>query len=172
MFDLHLLCVPIISFHVVSFFFCPTTPLPLLCAIDCTCLNMNCNHIFQRWISGFPQRWRTPRNAIRNANCRIKWVIKSLNANCCSRFLAGACLVQTLSTTITLSLHGCWGDDDPCAPPGRVDWNECGAPFWYCWTFADPTATDQGNGDPCFRVCLRCDCKCDRGCGPVALFSR
>ena len=40
--------------------------------------------IFQRWISWFPQRWRTPRNAIRNANCRIKWVIKSLNANCCS----------------------------------------------------------------------------------------
>ena len=39
---------------------------------------------FQRWISWFPQRWRTPRNAICNVNCRIKWIIKSLNANCCS----------------------------------------------------------------------------------------
>ena len=44
--------------------------------------------IFQRWISWFPQRWRTPRNAIRNANCRIKWVIKSLNANCCSDYFS------------------------------------------------------------------------------------
>ena len=46
--------------------------------------------IFQRWISWFPQRWRTPRNAIRNANCRIKWVIKSLNANCCSDYFSGS----------------------------------------------------------------------------------
>jgi len=30
------------------------------------------------------QRWRTQRNAIRNANCRIPWVIKSLNAHCAS----------------------------------------------------------------------------------------
>ena len=39
---------------------------------------------FQRWIPWFPQRWRTPRNAICNVNCRIKWIIKSLNANGCS----------------------------------------------------------------------------------------
>ena len=39
---------------------------------------------FQRWISWFAQRWRTPRNAICNVNCRIKWIIKSLNANGCS----------------------------------------------------------------------------------------
>ena len=37
---------------------------------------------FQRWIPWLPQRWRTPRNAICNVNCRIKWIIKSLNANC------------------------------------------------------------------------------------------
>ena len=41
-------------------------------------------YTFQRWISGFSQRWRTPRNAICNVNCRIKWIIKSLNANGCS----------------------------------------------------------------------------------------
>ena len=44
--------------------------------------------IFQRWISWFPQRWRTPRNAICNVNCRIKWIIKSLNANCCSDYFS------------------------------------------------------------------------------------
>ena len=35
---------------------------------------------FQRWISWFPYRWRTQRNAICNANCRIPRVIRSLNA--------------------------------------------------------------------------------------------
>jgi len=29
-------------------------------------------------------RWRTQRNVIRNANCRIQWVIKTLNATCTS----------------------------------------------------------------------------------------
>ena len=39
---------------------------------------------FQQRMSWFPQRWRTQRNAIRHANCRIQWVIKSLNATCTS----------------------------------------------------------------------------------------
>ena len=39
---------------------------------------------FQQRISWLLQRWRTQRNAIRNANCRIPWVIKSLNAHCAS----------------------------------------------------------------------------------------
>ena len=37
---------------------------------------------FQRWISRLVYRWRTLRNAIRNANCTTQWVIKSLNAYC------------------------------------------------------------------------------------------
>ena len=33
-------------------------------------------------MSRFPQRWRTQRNAIRNANCKTSWIIKILNAHC------------------------------------------------------------------------------------------
>jgi len=39
---------------------------------------------FQQRMSWLPQRWRTQRNAIRNANCKIQWVIKILNATCTS----------------------------------------------------------------------------------------
>ena len=35
-------------------------------------------------MSWLPQRWRTQRNAIRHANCKIQWVIKILNATCTS----------------------------------------------------------------------------------------
>ena len=41
------------------------------------------NH-FQQRMSWLPQRWRTQRNAIRHANCKIQWVIKTLNATCTS----------------------------------------------------------------------------------------
>ena len=51
-------------------------------------------HNFQRWMSRFPQRWRTQRNAIRNANCYTSWIIKTLNAHCALRFISRehACL--------------------------------------------------------------------------------
>ena len=39
------------------------------------------NNFWQR-ISWLSQRWRTQRNAIRNVNCRIQWIIESLNAYC------------------------------------------------------------------------------------------
>ena len=39
---------------------------------------------FQQRMSWLPQRWRTQRNAIRHANCKIQWVIKTLNATCTS----------------------------------------------------------------------------------------
>jgi len=42
---------------------------------------INLNNFWQ-WISWFSQRWRTQRNAIRNANCKTQWIIKTLNANC------------------------------------------------------------------------------------------
>ena len=41
------------------------------------------NH-FQQRMPWLPQRWRTQRNAIRHANCKIQWVIKTLNATCTS----------------------------------------------------------------------------------------
>lgn len=40
------------------------------------------NDDFQRWISRLVYRWRTLRNAIRNANCTTQWIIEPLNAYC------------------------------------------------------------------------------------------
>ena len=48
---------------------------------------------FQQWMSWLPQRWRTQRNAIRNANCNIQWVIKTLNATCTA---SAVCLLECL----------------------------------------------------------------------------
>ena len=39
---------------------------------------------FQQWMSWLPQRWRTQRNAIRNAIRMSSRIIKSLNAHCTS----------------------------------------------------------------------------------------
>ena len=50
-------------------------------------------------MSWLPHRWRTQRNAIRNANCRIQWIIKTLNAPCASGIFLGACLLECLLTT-------------------------------------------------------------------------
>ena len=49
-------------------------------------------------MSWLPHRWRTQRNAIRNANCRIQWIIKTLNASCASGIFLGACLLECLLT--------------------------------------------------------------------------
>ena len=48
-------------------------------------------------MSWLPQRWRTQRNAIRHANCRIQWIIKPLNASCASGICLGACVTECLS---------------------------------------------------------------------------
>jgi len=45
-------------------------------------INTKSFYNFQQRMSGFPQRWRTQRNAIRNANCKTSWIIKILNAHC------------------------------------------------------------------------------------------
>ena len=42
----------------------------------------NSKYNFQQRISWLSHRWRTQRNAIRNVNCRIQWIIESLNAYC------------------------------------------------------------------------------------------
>ena len=50
-----------------------------------TIFSKNKNHKhFQQRMSWLLYRWRTQRNVIRNANCRIQWVIKTLNATCTS----------------------------------------------------------------------------------------
>ena len=48
---------------------------------------------FQQRMSWLPQRWRTQRNAIRHANCRIQRVIKILNAPCTA---SAVCLLECL----------------------------------------------------------------------------
>ena len=58
-----------------------------------------CNN-FQQRMSWLPQRWRTQRNAIRNANCRTSWIIKILNAHCASGICLGACLVWVSLTPL------------------------------------------------------------------------
>jgi len=57
---------------------------------------------FQRRMSRFPQRWRTQRNAIRHANCKILWIIKTLNAHCASKFVLGACLSECQRTPLSV----------------------------------------------------------------------
>ena len=73
---------------------------------------------FQRWMSRFPQRWRTQRNAIRNANCRTSWIIKILNAHCAFGIFPVACLSECLWIPLSTGLFftsslvaGCFGLD-------------------------------------------------------------
>ena len=49
---------------------------------------------FQQWMSRLAHRWRTLRTAIRNANCRIQWVIEILNAYCTFGLCLEVCLYQ------------------------------------------------------------------------------
>lgn len=60
---------------------------PIVCLIECNryprpkkaLINL---YNFQQRISWLSHRWRTQRNAISNVNCRIQWIIESLNAPC------------------------------------------------------------------------------------------
>ena len=78
-------------------------------------------------MSRFPQRWRTQRNAIRHANCRIQWVIKILNASCTA---SAVCLLECLylPTTPNWSLDGLpWYkcmevSDEKCSPSTVASW--------------------------------------------------
>ncbi len=60
---------------------------------------------FQQRMSRLLQRWRTQRNAIRNANCRTSWIIKILNAHCAS----GICLVACMSECLWTPLNTTYG---------------------------------------------------------------
>ena len=81
-------------------------------------------HNFQRWMSRFPQRWRTQRNAIRNANCKTSRIINTLNAHCASGKFLGACLSECQRTPLSVVTHNdccvicvTWLDfGDACCP--------------------------------------------------------
>jgi len=60
----------------------------------------------QQRISWLSQRWRTQRNAIRSVNCRIPWIIKSLNAYCTRGF--GQEYVCLSVGLISLPIHLWW----------------------------------------------------------------
>ena len=69
---------------------------------------------FQQRISWLSHRWRTQRNAISNVNCRIQWIIESLNAPCALWYSEGhACLsvikFSTLLAFTGLSEAWTWG---------------------------------------------------------------
>ena len=69
---------------------------------------------FQQRISWLSHRWRTQRNAISNVNCRIQWIIESLNAPCALWYSEGhACLsvikLSTLFAFTSLSEAWMWG---------------------------------------------------------------
>ena len=51
-------------------------------------------------MSRFSQRWRTQRNAIRNANCKTSWIIKILNAHCALGIFPWAYLSECLWTPL------------------------------------------------------------------------
>ena len=52
-------------------------------------------------MSRFPQRWRTQRNAIRNANCKTSRIIKILNAHCAFGIFPVACFSECLWTPLS-----------------------------------------------------------------------
>ena len=83
------------------------------------CMFIECNnrafvpiklYNFQQRISWLSHRWRTQRNAISNVNCRIQWIIESLNASCAPWYSEEhACLsVINISTLFALLHVECW----------------------------------------------------------------
>ena len=76
------------------------------CVLRCNASIYN----FQQRISWLSHRWRTQRNAISNVNCRIQWIIESLNAPCAPWYSGEhACLsVMVFSTFITFLLSKAW----------------------------------------------------------------
>ena len=74
------------------------------CVLRCNASIYN----FQQRISWLSHRWRTQRNAISNVNCRIQWIIESLNAPCAPWYSGEhACLsVMVFSTFITFVIEG------------------------------------------------------------------
>ena len=66
---------------------------------------------FQQRMSRLPQRWRTQRNAICNANCKTSWIIKTLNAHCAAGICPAACLSECPWTPLSIALPTCRQSD-------------------------------------------------------------
>ena len=95
---------------------------------------------FQQRISWLSHRWRTQRNAIRNVNCRIQWIIESLNAPCAPWYSEGHTRLSVVNI-LNLSLvywpregldfggfYFCWLPQKP-APPKWIS-RVCFADPW------------------------------------------
>jgi len=93
----------------------------MYCIESWICIKMK--NFWQR-ISWLSQRWRTQRNAIRNVNCRIQWIIESLNAYCALWYSGEhACLSISLpSTSYSFPRESveCWTWVLPCQR-GRLE---------------------------------------------------
>ena len=64
---------------------------------------------FQQRISWLSHRWRTQRNAISNVNCRIQWIIESLNAPCAPWYSEEhACLSVMEFSTLFAFVNRAW----------------------------------------------------------------
>jgi len=61
---------------------------------------------FEQRITRFSQRWRTLRTAIRNANCRIQWIIESLNATCALCIIIQEHTSLSIAIIISTTIHG------------------------------------------------------------------
>ena len=68
---------------------------------------------FQQWMSRFLHWWRTQQNAIRNANRKTSWIIKTLNAHCDNRICLESYMVECFSkplgaaSSVYMFLHMC-----------------------------------------------------------------
>jgi hypothetical protein len=84
--------------------------LPQCMLIEC-CAYINIYN-FQQRISWLSHRWRTQRNAISNVNCRIQWIIESLNAPCAPWYSEEhACLsvvVFSIRSVLSKTLNRNW----------------------------------------------------------------
>ena len=65
---------------------------------------------FQQRISWLSYRWRTQRNAISNVNCRIQWIIESLNAPCALWYSEGHACLSVIKFS-TSNLYWFWSLD-------------------------------------------------------------
>ena len=84
--------------------------LPLMYVNRMLCLYNTYN--FQQRISWLSHRWRTQRNAISNVNCRIQWIIESLNAPCAPWYSEEHACLSVINITSNLSFvegFGCGG---------------------------------------------------------------
>jgi hypothetical protein len=93
----------------------------------------NSKYNFQQRISWLSHRWRTQRNAIRNVNCRIQWIIESLNAHCALWYSGEhACLSISKTPSVLFLRTGLESSQRWFQNCWRVAWNAgaAGHIFW------------------------------------------